>query len=199
MTYAGSANEASWGWYWVWQCCGSPLPPDSRAGTWRYCSGSFGYDKIGECRRFPSDDMGQSYERKHVKMLQKGWNFNSWWTVWTLQYWLMVRLVRMMNKYLDVMHRKINQYQLINPVKLHMRLVKCSSPGKLAFLVFKCFQRCLRTRPEAMCSAVSWFNFLANECVAVLEAFGLNLGISSSAPCPSPAGAGGDDPRYPRA
>ncbi|CAK9009225.1 unnamed protein product [Durusdinium trenchii] len=32
----------------------------------------------------------------------------------------------------------------------------------------------------AMCSAVSWFNFLANECVAVLEAFGLNLGISSS-------------------
>lgn len=31
-----------------------------------------------------------------------------------------------------------------------------------------------------MCSAVSWFNFLANECVAVLEAFGLNLGISSS-------------------
>ena len=33
-----------------------------------------------------------------------------------------------------------------------------------------------------MCSAVSWFNFLANECVAVLEAFGLNLGISSSVP-----------------
>ncbi|CAJ1426405.1 unnamed protein product [Effrenium voratum] len=32
----------------------------------------------------------------------------------------------------------------------------------------------------AMASAVSWFNFLANECVAVLEAFGLNLGISSS-------------------
>ena len=109
----------------------------------------------------------------------------------------MVKLVRMMNKYLDVMHRKIKpvQYQLINPVKLHMRPVKCSSLGKLAFLVFKCFQRCLRTRPEAMCSAVSWFNFLANECVAVLEAFGLNLGISSSAPCPSPARARGDDPR----
>ena len=56
--------EASWGWYWVWQCCGSPLLPDSPAGTWRYCSGSFGDDKIGECRRFPSDDMGQTYEKK---------------------------------------------------------------------------------------------------------------------------------------
>lgn len=32
----------------------------------------------------------------------------------------------------------------------------------------------------AMVAAVSWFNLLANECVAVLETFGLNLGISSS-------------------
>ncbi|CAE7938386.1 Slc8b1 [Symbiodinium sp. KB8] len=32
----------------------------------------------------------------------------------------------------------------------------------------------------AVAAAVSWFNLLANECVAVLEAFGLNLGISSS-------------------
>ncbi|CAE7207704.1 CCX3 [Symbiodinium natans] len=32
----------------------------------------------------------------------------------------------------------------------------------------------------AVATAVSWFNLLANECVAVLEAFGLNLGISSS-------------------
>merc|ERR1711862_236767 len=29
-------------------------------------------------------------------------------------------------------------------------------------------------------SVVSWFNLLANECVAVLETFGRNLGISSS-------------------
>ena len=100
-------------------------------------------------------------------------------------YWLMVR---MMNKYLDVMHRKIK------PVSTQWNLTWgwwSVHPFALAFLVFNgAF-----SRQEAMCSAVSWFNFLANECVAVLEAFGLNLGISSSAPCPSPARAGGDDPR----
>ena len=42
-----------------------------------------------------------------------------------------------------------------------------------------------------MASAVSWFNFLANECVAVLEAFGLNLGISSSVPRFGVASGGG--------
>merc|ERR1719401_3235248 len=31
----------------------------------------------------------------------------------------------------------------------------------------------------AFASVVGWFNLLANECVAVLELFGINLGISS--------------------
>merc|ERR1719326_710900 len=32
----------------------------------------------------------------------------------------------------------------------------------------------------ALVSTIGWFNLLANECVAVLETFGIKLGISSS-------------------